>query len=350
MERGKEQTAERPAEPTFFDLPGSVQAAAWICLGFAGFVVWDQYAWWTRRDDYSFGFLVPLFVGYVLFDRWPRIRAVLTCGKPAEADAGAPGGEPETEPRPAPGWLRGLATALFGAAFLLGLLSFGFGALLRATQGPQNAASLAVAWGFAWFLVATVFLFGDRDARGRPIRLGPRLALTGMFLFPAFIWLISAPLLSFLERNLSLFLLDKVAGTVFSVFDLLGIPIAKEGNVLFLGFLEDGTRNEVMVEDACSGIRSLMACLFAGSFLGAVFMKPFWKKVLLVGLAMLLAFLTNILRSFFLTYWAYAHGSHSIQGVVHDVTGYAVLGLTCIGLIALLPLINFRYSDWKSVV
>lgn len=323
--------------PSFFDLPRETRWAAYLLAGFCLFVAWDQWYWWTHREDYSFGFLVPVFVGYVLFERWPKIHAFLVGGRWAGAPATLEGGAGS---RPA----RGLCAAVFGAAYALALLVFAFGALLRATQGVQNPASLSLAWGFAWLMLATVYFFSAETAGGERLRLGARLRFTAFFLFPAFIWLISAPLLNFLERSLSLFLLDKVTAVVFFIFDLLGVPIQKEGNVLLLGFLEGGGRNEVMVEDACSGIRSLMACLFAGSFLGAVFMEALWKKVLLVVLAMLFAFFTNILRSLFLTAYAYHYGADAIAGAVHDITGYAVLGLTCIGLIALLPLINFRYA------
>jgi len=100
----------------------------------------------------------------------------------------------------------------------------------------------------------------------------------------------------------------------------------------------------VGVEDACSGIRSLTGCLFAGSCLAAVFVERLWRKVLLVAVAMLLAMLTNLARSLFLTAWAYHYGPDAIAGTVHDVAGYAVLGLTVAGLLGVLPLLNLRWS------
>jgi exosortase/archaeosortase family protein len=100
----------------------------------------------------------------------------------------------------------------------------------------------------------------------------------------------------------------------------------------------------VGVEDACSGIRSLTACLFAGSFLSAIFLETLWKKITLVGAAMCLAFMTNLGRSLFLTAWAYGYGPSAIEGTVHDVAGYAVLGFTVVGLLCLLPLLNLTIS------
>jgi len=155
----------------------------------------------------------------------------------------------------------------------------------------------------------------------------------------AFIWIISAPMTSFLEKKLNVFLLAKVTTVVVFVFDMTGFPLEQHANVLVLP-----NGGEVGVAEACSGIRSLTACLFAGSFLGAVFLDKYWKKVALIGVAMCLAVFTNLLRSLFLTSWAYRFGADAISGFVHDAAGYAVLGLTCIGLIALLPIFNFKFK------
>ena len=162
------------------------------------------------------------------------------------------------------------------------------------------------------------------------------MGFTCLLLFPALIWIISAPLMSFAEHAISTFLLNKVAFVVFSVFDILGFTIERAGSVLRL------PKGDVGVAEACSGIRSLTACLFAGSFLAATFLDRFWKKVVMVGMALILAVFTNLLRSLFLTSWAYAYGAEAIEGTVHDVTGYAVLGLTVVLLLCLIPLFSMK--------
>ena len=103
----------------------------------------------------------------------------------------------------------------------------------------------------------------------------------------------------------------------------------------------------VGVEEACSGIRSLTGCLFAGSFFAAVFLEKRWKKIALVVAALLLAFVTNLARSLFLTAWAYNHGPESIGGAMHDLAGYAVLGLTVAGQLCLLPMLNLKLKSGK---
>ncbi|WP_269522453.1 exosortase/archaeosortase family protein [Coraliomargarita parva] len=329
---------------TFKQLPKTHIAVSYMVLGFAAFMIWDQIYWWGEREDYSFGYLVPLFAAYVLYDRWPVIRSYLFRGA-----------APEVEP-PASVRLGPLGKALevvAMAGFMGALLLFAIGALLRSVTTPQNPASLAIAAGFTGIVLCAVFIFSKERADGQPMGLKQRLALTCAFLFPAAIWLISAPLVSVLETKIKVFLLTKVTIVVFNVFDVAGFELEREGNVLIL------PEGQVGVEEACSGIRSLTACLFAGSFLAAVFLDRFWKKVLLVFAAMCFAVITNLMRSLFLTFWAYNNGSNAINehwvlplfgdiGSVHDVTGFAILGLTCVGLMLLLPIFNFKLKEFDD--
>ncbi len=329
---------------TFKNLLPEQIAAACLIVGFALYTVWDQLYWWGNREDYSFGYLVPLFAAYVLYDRWPVIRSYLFRGdKPSE---------PTPPPCERSGFLillEWVAVAGFAACLLL----FAIGALLRAATGPQNPASLAIAASLGGLTLSAVFIFTKQTVDGQPMPLKQRIAVTALFIFPALIWMLSAPLVSVLETKIRVFLLTKVTIIVFHLFDFLGYELEREGNVLIL------PEGQVGVEEACSGIRSLTACLFAGSFLAAVFLDRFWKKILLVAAAMGFAVLTNLIRSIFLTLWAYYNGSQAIDehwvlplvgdiGSVHDVTGMAILVVTCIGLISLLPIFNFKLKDFDD--
>ena len=329
---------------SFKNLARDQLVAIAMMLGFAVYTIWDQFYWWGAREDYSFGYLVPLFAIYVLYDRWPVIRSYLLRGEAPDVVAipAAPVAPVFTQ----------LFEWLAYAVFLGGLSLFAIGALLRSVTGPQNPASLAIAAGFGGLLLSVIFIMTKERIDGQPLSLKSRLMLTGLFLFPALIWLISAPMVSVVETEIRVFLLTKVTIVVFNLFDIIGYAIEREGNVLLL------PEGQVGVEEACSGIRSLTACLFSGSFLAAVFLNRFWQKVLLVAAAMCFAVLTNLIRSIFLTLWAYNYGSQAIDahwvlplvgdiGSVHDVTGFAILGFTCVGLILLLPIFNFslKYFD-----
>lgn len=302
-------------------------AALLLSVGYLGFVTWDQSHWWILKQDYSFGWLVPAFVVFVIYDRWPRIAAA--------AAACAADGSPR-----AAGWQKWALRLFVGVVLTCGVLMFLLGAFYRAGAGSSQPGTLAIALGVAGILLPLLFLNAPETAVST--RAGffsdARVGLVKWFIFPALVWLVSAPMVSAIETQLSLFLLRKVVTVVAFVFDVLGLPLEQQGNVLAL------PTGNVGVEDACSGIRSLTACLFAGSFLSAVFLEKLWKKIALVAAAMCLAFFTNLLRSLFLTAWAYRNGPAAIEGTVHDVAGYAVLGLTVLGLLCLLPILNLQLS------
>jgi exosortase len=284
------------------------------------------------KADYSFGWLVPLLVLFVIHDRWPRIKAGLSACAAADS------------PR-ATGVHKWLLRFAVGTALLLGVGMFLLGSFYRAGAGTSQPGTLAITLGMVGILLPLILVNAPESSSPAPASVfgDARVQLTALFLFPVLVWLISAPMVSAVESQINLALLRKVVTVVAFVFDVLGLPIEQQGNVLALPPV-NGKPNNVGVADACSGIRSLTACLFAGSFLGAVFVDRLWKKIALVFAAMLLAFLTNLGRSLFLTGWAYRYGHEAIEGSVHDIAGYAVLALTVAGLLALLPVLNLRLA------
>lgn len=325
-----------PAAPADARPPGSFVAALGLAGGFIAFVAWDQSHWWRVKEDYSFGWLVPLFTAYAVYDRWPQITARLR-----EAAATGPG----------PGWVRWTLNATAVLGLVCGALFFLLGAFYRAGAGTSQPGTFALTAGMVAIVLPLIFFnvpIGKTEAEAAPTAPATGIAalwhearfrVAALFIFPVLVWLISAPLVSAIEAQISLFLLRKVVTVVAFVFDLIGYPVEQQGNVLML------PKGPVGVADACSGIRSLTACLFAGSFLGAMFLDRFWKKFLLVAAAMGFAFVMNLGRSLFLTGWAYAYGPDAITGTVHDVAGYAVLGFTCLGLLALVPILNFKLEQ-----
>lgn len=326
--------ATEAAKPAAFAIgrpPTHFLAALALAGGFMAFVAWDQSHWWRVKEDYTFGWLVPVFVAYIVYDRWHVIGRRL--GEAATAD-------------PGPRWVRVTLNTAAVLGLAGGALFFLLGAFYRAGAGTSHPGTLALTLGMGAIVLPLIFFNVPVGGGGTAIAGGtgwralfadPRVRVAALFLFPALVWLVSAPIVSVVENQLSLFLRHKVAVAVMFTFDLLGHPLEQQGNVLVLP--NGGT---VGVEDACSGIRSLTACLFAGSFLGAAFFERLWQKVALVVAAMFFAFLTNIGRGLFLTAWAYRNGAESISGTVHDIAGYAVLGLTCLGLMVLIPLLNIR--------
>ncbi len=331
-----ESTAPRAGAPREFIW------ALGLAGGFMAFVAWDQSHWWQAKEDYSFGWLVPLFVAYMIYDRWPQVLRRLS-----EAQKGVAGAR----------WARLVLNGLAILALVVGALFFLLGAFYRAGAGSSQPGTLALTCGMVAVVLPLIFLnvpVSAEPANSSRWRLAdlwhePRWRVAALFLFPVLIWLISAPLVSALESRVSLFLLHKVVTVVSFFFEMLGFPLEQQGNVLVLPMVQPGVPNRVGVADACSGIRSLTACLFAGSFLGAAFFDKLWKKIFLVVASMVFAFIMNLARGLFLTAWAYNYGSDAISGSVHDIAGFAVLGITCLGLMLLVPLLNLRV-EWVASV
>jgi len=300
-----------------------------LALGLSGgllaFVACDQSYWWLREPDYTFGFLTPIFCLYITYDRWPLINESLDIAE-------APGA-----PR-----MQGICGFFLaaGAVALLGIGGAGviLGALMRADSPEVFASStFAITMGSVPAVLGLLFICIPAPQAGsaaRSFSQDSRLNVLKHFIFPVCIWILSARLLGTFEDSLSLFLQNRVVGFVSLVFDLAGATLIREGNVLVL------PSGRVGVAEACSGIRSLTGCLFSGALLGATFFRGLAPKVFLLLAAVLLAFLTNLSRNLFLTCWAYRHGPSAIHGWVHDATGYAVLGLTTLGLLLLVGLMK----------
>ena len=132
--------------------------------------------------------------------------------------------------------------------------------------------------------------------------------------------LLSAPLPPGTYSRLTGGLQGFVTGGVVDTLRFFGIPALRAGNVIDLGGASVG------VEEACSGVRSLVSCVLAGLVLSALLLQSPWRRVWLVGLAAPLALLTNFARSLALT--LLARKGVVIAGAWHDGLGYAVLAVT----------------------
>ena len=324
------------------------------------FIVIDQQHWWSLRDEYLFGYLVPVFVGWVLFERWRLFRLSLEpSARPGRNESEREWFSQLQRARGGPGQVRGVSwvdsifTWFALAISSVGLLGVVFAALYRAMEGHNLVTTQLLGLANVLLLLGGGYLFLDRRADGSPIGWRERLQVVGLLLFPALIWLLSAPLFHFIDSSIRNFLQEQVAIAVFHIFDFLGFSIVREGNNLVL------PTGVVGVAEACSGIRSLMASLFAGSFLAAACLPAglsgLWKKVTMVLMAMAFTFVFNIGRSLFLTSWAYRHDPEAIDekvffigidlGSLHDFLGFAVIVPVVLALLALLPIFNFKLEQ-----
>jgi len=282
--------------------PGDALAVIVLLLGLVSAFTWLMWPEWSQNPDLSHAFFVPLI--FVLLV-WESRRQ----------------GTPRWLP---PGRLSALAVA--------GVLTLGFGffalaGLFAATLFWTHAlVSCLLAASLGCFLLAGLLILADARLRLVPFNW---VSLTAIFL-----WLLVAPLPDGTYTRLTLALQHWVTGSVLQTLHLLGIPARQHGNVIELATTTVG------VEEACSGIRSLISCAFAGFFFaGWLVRRPAGRMVLIVA-APLLALGMNFLRSLTLT--LLANAGKDINGFWHDATGFAILGITAAILAGLAVLLETR--------
>lgn len=219
----------------------------WPLIVLGGLLAWAYYPMlavfadkWVNDPQYSHGFLVPIFSGYLLRRAWKA----------------AP-----VEWRPMPVLGCGLLVLVLGMRLVAGSLLF----------HQLDAASLLVA------LAAISLAVG-----GWPVlkRTGPAIAFL----------IFMVPLPYELERNVGQPL--KAAATVCSTFMLqtLGQPAIRDGNLILIDEVRLG------VVDACSGLKMMVT--FAAFSAGAVLLMQrsrFEKLMVLLGIVPI-AIVTNVMR------------------------------------------------------
>jgi exosortase len=239
---------------------------------------------WNDDPDYSHGFLVPVLVGYFVWERWDRLKVIR------------------------------IAPSLWGVALLAsGLLMLVIGSI-GAELYLQRSSLIVV-------IAGLVLLIMGRDA-------------LKTFMFPIAFMLFMVPLPAIVVNAVAFPLQLFAARTAeFCLFNF-GIPVLREGNVIVLA----GTTLEVA--EACSGIRSLQALLALGTVYAYFSQRSTWKRWTLVLLSVPIAIAANAFRvsgtGVLANYW----GSQAAEGFYHTFSGWLIfvvaflLLLACGGLLS----------------
>ncbi len=276
-----------PIRAAFARLPRLAQANLLLLGGFVLAVVVLLWPEWRHNADLSHGLFLP--VVFVLLLHESRIAA------PAR-------------------FLSGASTTLtVSLALFVGLLTLALAGLYAAAVDWSNALVIyLLTAALACGLIAGLASFAHERMRLVSFNW-PALAAAGL-------WLLSAPIPPGTYTRLTLGLQLGITKYVLVALHFFGVPANRTGNIIELA------SGSVGVEDACSGVRSLLSCVFAGLFFSACFVRRTSSRLILIGLSAPLALGMNFLRSLALTLLANAH--IDIAGAWHDVTGFAVLGLT----------------------
>jgi exosortase len=239
---------------------------------------------WWHDPNFSHGFFVPLFSGFVLWQERDRL-ARLT---------------------PKPSW--------FGLAILLA-------AICLLIVGQLGAELFLARFSLLVLLAGVVILFQ-----------GWKLFRAVFFPWAFLLLMIPIPAIVFNQITFPLQLLaSRVAART---LPLLGVPILREGNVINLPSMA------LEVAEACSGIRSLMSLVTLAIIYGYLTEKRIWVRWLLAIASVPIAVVANSVRiigtGLLVQYW----DAEKAEGYFHASWGWIIFVISLLLLYALHALIR----------
>ena len=261
--------------------PADEQRAAWFFFA-ALAVLWLALFYrlafiWETDDQYSHGWMVPLFAGWIFAERWSR------------------------RPDPAP------PRRLWPTMILLAALWLpAAGANLILESSPDWRPMM---WVFALAVFAASLLLA-RAAGGAPWQRH--------FAFAFFFALTAVPWPYDFERWLTLELSMLGARITGILLNLGGILAVVQGNNIEI---DTGVLG---VDDACSGVRSFQSSLMAALLFGEWFGFRAGWRVFLAVIGIVVAYLLNIARMLILSL-AVRQGGVDVLDQWHDPAGFAIL-------------------------
>ncbi len=234
---------------------------------------------WSRLDYYSHGFLVPV-VGFWMISQQARLPAVRD-GRPAAAGS-------------------------VGVA--LALLLYGAG-LAAGSPSLQGLAFVGAVAGLVWW------------------RRGGEALRT--LAFPVAFLLFMVPLPDAWVTPLIVQLQLTVSSAAVGFLHWFGFTVAQQGNVLILPGNE-----RLFVDEACSGITSIITLTPLGVLLAYYTGHGFWRRLALVALVVPVAMLGNLTRVLATVVAANRYGAEKVTGnALHDSAGLLTFVLACVLLI-----------------
>jgi exosortase len=249
---------------------GPLRAAALVAA--FGWCYWPVIpglvAQWANEPEYSHGALVPFISAYLIWSRWDSLRAA-----------------PVT-----PGYAG------------VGVMAF---ATLMYIAGSVGADLFLQRTSFVVMLAGAVLFVA-----------GP--AVLRLVLFPLAFLLLMIPLPGIIFNAIA-FPLQLFAAQVASrVLELCDVPVFREGNVMHLAAAS------LDVEEACSGIRSLLSLTTLSIVYVYLVHKSWISRVLLVAAVIPIAIIANVFRVTITGLLAHYASVETAMSVFHTASGISV--------------------------
>lgn len=238
--------------------------------------IWMVGRWSVKDTYYSHGFLVPFICLFIVWTKREQLRKLTA--KPSGY-----------------GWL----------FFITGMLIHLISALWRIYFSSGLSLILVIA--------GLVLLFFGKEYLKKLI-------------FPILFLLFMIPLPLVVIANLSFKLKIFAAKISTAIVNMIGVPAIREGSIIRT------MHSYLVVEDPCSGIRSLIALIALGALMAYFSRMNNYKKTALFLSSIPIAVSSNVLRIVSLTLASEMYGSKFATGVFHDTMGILVFVFAFLGL------------------
>jgi exosortase len=243
---------------------------------------------WSTREQYAFGWFVPLLALGLFWRRWTS--------------------RPECQPVIPPRWAR---MVVFAAAGLL--------------LPVQVLCEANPDWPLCSWLIALLVV--DLSLYAFLLTGGWRWVLH--FAFPVGFILIAVRWPYRIEHGVTDGLMRMVAGLTVNVLGWFDVISSQRGNLIEL------STGAVGIDEACSGIRSFQSTMMGALFLGELYLLSWRRRLAVLAGGVLLAVCFNVVRTLMLT-WRASETSIDALKKWHDPAGFSIFGATfaCLWLLA----------------
>ena len=136
------------------------------------------------------------------------------------------------------------------------------------------------------------------------------------------------PLPQFLYWKMTTFLQAVSSELGVAVIRLFNIPVFLDGNIIDLG------PYQLLVAEACSGLRYLFPILSFSYLMAILYRGPYWHKVLLFAMAAPLTVFMNAFRIGMIGVLVNSYGIGHAEGFLHYFEGWVIFG-TCVAILFL---------------
>jgi exosortase len=273
-------TMRRPISSTFWQLGVLAVLSVWIYWSTLSHLLGQ---WW-HDPDFSFGFIVPLFSVFLVWQDRHRLARIST----------------------QPAW-SGLAVLALGLALLV--------------VGQMGAELFLARLSILFVLAGLIILFWGWN-------------LFRAMLFPWAFLVLMIPIPNIILNQITFplqLLASKVAAGVLSapLFGKPLVPVLREGNVIHLPSMD------LQVAKACSGIRSLMSLTALAIIYGYLMEKRLWVRCVLAAASVPIAVVANSGRIVGTALVAQYWDPSKAEGYYHESWGWIVFVISLVLLYAL---------------